>query len=452
MKRIFTLFVIGALTLSFSGSYGQCGTPVNLQSSYSSNVSTFTWDPVPGATGYVFEIDWEGGTWNFGDVPVSTNSYSINGLMQGGRFQWHVRADCGGTPGAFSTTALFATPCSEPINLSTTNIALNSATLNWANTSPLNTNNTGFSVSYKAASSSTWIQLTNIYNNITATTFNLTGLMPGTAYDWRVRRVCSAANSNYLTSSFTTQGCVSAGYNASEWINRFSVGTINRLSGKEPGGYAGTNLTTNLVVGSSNAGQISAGFFSMVRNQRFNIYIDLNRNGSFTDAGETMLSGSNNTTISGTNIKNFTLNIPSTATPGVCAMRVVMVRSNQTPVAPCLNNHLGETEDYYVNLVASGNKNSNNVADKVIAEEKRIPGALMATPNPSAGQFTISSLSGVDMVSYAVTDMNGKTVVNQQISPSNRVFVNLQGKAKGLYLLRVTDKNQQVETMKLVVH
>ncbi|MCX6319347.1 MAG: GEVED domain-containing protein [Bacteroidetes bacterium] len=450
MKRIFTLFTLAALTLSFSNAGAQCGTPVNLQSSYSNNVSTFTWDPVPGATAYIFELDWEGGTWGFGSMPATTNSYSINGLMQGGRFQWHVSADCGGTPGAFSATALFETPCAQPINLSTTNIALNSATLNWANTSPLNTNNTGFSVSYKPASSTTWIQLTNIYNNITATTFNLTGLMPGTTYDWRVRRVCSSSNSNYLTSSFTTTGCLSAGYNASEWINRFSVGTINRLSGKETGGYIGTNLSTNLVIGSSNAGQISAGFFSMVRNQRFNVYIDLNRNGSFNDPGEAMLSGNNNTTISGTNIKNFTLTIPSTSTTGVCAMRVVMVRSNQVPVAPCLNNHLGETEDYYVNLVASGNK-MGEVAKTVIATDKPVASAITASPNPSSGLFHITTLSGEDIISYEVTDMQGKTIIRKNISPSNRTVVDLSGGSKGLYLLRVTDKNQKTEMMKLIV-
>lgn len=450
MKRIFTLFVFTALTLSFSTAIAQCDAPVNLQSSYSSNVSTFTWDPVPGATGYVFEIDWEGGAWNFGDVPVGTNSYSINGLMQGGRFQWHVRTDCGGTPSAFSATALFATPCAEPINLNTTNIALNSATLNWSNSSPLNTNNTGFSVSYKAASSTTWIQLTNIYNNITATSYNLTGLMPGTTYNWRVRRVCSSSNSNYITSSFTTMGCVSAGYNASEWINRFSVGTINRLSGKEPGGYVGTNLSTNLVIGSSNAGQISAGFFNMVRNQRFNVYIDLNRNGSFNDAGENVVIGSNGANITGTNIKNFTLTIPSTATAGVCAMRVVMLRSNQGTVAPCLNNHLGETEDYYVNLVASGNK-MGETAPKVIAADKPIAGSLRATPNPSAGLFTVTQLSGLDIIGYEVTDMTGKNIAKQFKTPASSFVIDLNGQPKGLYLLRVTYSNQQVETTKLVV-
>jgi hypothetical protein len=453
MKKLFTLMLCAFV---FAGTViqAQCGDPANLQSSYSNNISTFTWDAVPGATGYTFEIDWEGGGWAFGDVTVTTNSHSINGLMQGGRFQWRVRADCGGTYGNY-VTALYSSPCLEPYGLSTTNITTTSAVLNWQESSTVNHNNTGYSVSYRRAiTGAAWIQLTNVYNNIKVTTYNLTGLLPGTAYEWRVRRACAYFNSNYITGSFVTLACISNGNNSGEWISRFKLGTIDRLSGAETGGYANTGLSTDLVIGSSgNAGQISAGFPGGSRTERFNVYIDFNRNGSFADPGEALVSGTNPSTINGTTIKNFSISIPGTAIAGPTRMRVVMRRSNNGSVSSCITNYQGETEDYLVNLVASGNRSGAESGKQAVTDltEKMAASSLRVSPNPSNGVFTISQFSGNDVVKYEIADLNGKTVLQKNITATNLFTVDLSRSPKGLYLLRVYDRAQRVQTLKLIV-
>lgn len=425
----------------------QCNAPVNLAASYSNNVSSFTWDAVPGAVSYNFELDWAGGQWGFGSVPVTTNSYSLTGLMQGGNFQWRVTADCG-TLSAPSATAFYTTPCVAPFNLSTTNITTNSATLNWQQGVD-NTNNTGFSVSYRLANTNNaWIQLTNIYNNPTATFFNLTGLNPGTAYEWRVKRVCSALNSPYVSSTFVTLSCIPNGVNANEWIDLFALGSINRTSGAEPGGYANTQISTNLIIGSTgNAGQISAGFSGNVLNQRFSLYIDFNRNGSFADAGERLV---NSSTINNAGIKNFSINIPTTATAGPTRMRVVM-RRNPGSITSCITGYNGEAEDYNVNLVTSTNQliSNSEIKPALFTKAIAVPGGLTVSPNPSGGIFNITLPKASELLSYEIVNTNGVVLQKNNKITTEVIKINIASQPAGLYILRLTYKNGQQQLQKL---
>lgn len=453
MKKVITLVLFSSLLFVSLQSKAQCGTPVNLQSAYSNNVSTFTWDSVPGATEYIFEIDWAGAGWSFGEMPATTHSFSINGLMQGGEFQWRVRANCNGTYSGYSAVAFYNSPCLEPYNLSTTAITTNSAVLNWAQSSTVNNTNTGYSVSYRRLNTGNWIQLTNIYNNPTAPYLNLTGLLPGTAYEWRVKRACAYFNSNYIYSQFVTLACISSGNNNAEWISRFSIGSINRLSVAEPGGYKSTGLSTNLVIGSSgNAGLIRAGFPGTVRNQRFNVYIDFNRNGSFADPGEALINGSNASLINGTNIKNFSINIPGTATAGPTAMRVIMRRNNSGSISSCITGYQGEAEDYIVNLVAS-NRTVSGTTDKSpeIVEIERPSTMLSVSPNPSTGIFTIALRPGTEAIRYEVANLQGSTIAQKNMYAVKQFTIDLSTAPKGMYLLRVINKQQKSETVKLIV-
>jgi len=173
MRKTITFLLFAAAMFVANKSNAQCDTPINLQSSYNSNVSSFTWDPVIGATEYLVELDWAGGSWGLWEESVTTNAIDVTGLMQGGEYQWRVRAIC---PNGISdyNWALFNTPCVQPQNLTTTNITTNSAVLNWEHVPGINNMNTGFSVSYRLANTNNaWIQLTDINNNPTALFLNL---------------------------------------------------------------------------------------------------------------------------------------------------------------------------------------------------------------------------------------------------------------------------------------
>jgi len=87
--------------------------------------------------------------------------------------------------------------CAVPFELNTTNIALTSATLNWAAL----TSSVSCDVEYRSVSSSTWI---NAASATTSRSVNITGLSPATGYYWRVRSNCTSSSSTYKQSSFTT--------------------------------------------------------------------------------------------------------------------------------------------------------------------------------------------------------------------------------------------------------
>jgi hypothetical protein len=90
-------------------------------------------------------------------------------------------------------------PCNPPSGLTTTNITSGSATIGWSAVSGA----VSYKVEYKESASSTWIIIDAAWATTTA---NLTGLLPGTAYDWRVATNCSALTSAYTNASFTTMG------------------------------------------------------------------------------------------------------------------------------------------------------------------------------------------------------------------------------------------------------
>ena len=82
------------------------------------------------------------------------------------------------------------------------------------------------------------------------------------------------------------------------------------------------------------------------------VYIDLNRDGDFTDAGEQVNSGASSAagTPSTPNSISGTLSIPTTTTLGYTKMRLVFVEGGSaTTVNSCSNSYTkGETEDYTV--------------------------------------------------------------------------------------------------------
>jgi Zn-dependent metalloprotease len=184
----------------FTTTLTPCDAPTGLTFSYNNDTSTFTWNAVPGAADYIFELAWAGGGWGVYDDVTTTNSYNLPGLMQGGNFQYRVTANCGSGYSLPSSTFVFTTPCSAPGGLTTTNISYTSATLNWI-PAAVNNNNTAFGVYYRLANTNNaWISL----GSTSASTKNVTGLTQGTMYEWKVKKLCSAINSADVIAQFST--------------------------------------------------------------------------------------------------------------------------------------------------------------------------------------------------------------------------------------------------------
>jgi hypothetical protein len=91
--------------------------------------------------------------------------------------------------------------CVAPSGLTTSAITTTSATVAWTAASGA----VSYDVDYKPTSSATWI---NAATATTATSVGLTGLTPGTTYDYRIRTNCSSGSSTYSAAQFTTTSVI----------------------------------------------------------------------------------------------------------------------------------------------------------------------------------------------------------------------------------------------------
>ncbi len=141
--------------------------------------------------------------------------------------------------------------------------------------------------------------------------------------------------------------CDAYGNNASaEWISSVGIDSFTHTSGSSP--YSNfTEAVTGEVI-ALNAGTsavtLAPEFSGNNFNEYWKIWIDLNRDGDFTDSGEEVFSsnGATSSTVTGS------LNIPASAAPGKTTLRVAM-RFNTAP-KPCGNFTYGEVEDYTVSI------------------------------------------------------------------------------------------------------
>ncbi len=155
------------------------------------------------------------------------------------------------------------------------------------------------------------------------------------------------ASAQYCTSGST--------YNTDSDITRVVLNTLDvNTSNALCMNYShNTTNTTVLDIGSSYPMSITLGVHSGCGGDFYDksarVWIDLNKDGDFDDAGELMGS-----TIysSGTFTSNFNITIPCSATPGITRMRVVCEEDFATGISPCGTYFYGETEDYNIELKA----------------------------------------------------------------------------------------------------
>ena len=141
---------------------------------------------------------------NWGNsIAVNATTYHISGLNAETAYQVRVQANCGNgntsdwtAPVSFTTATEPAEPCDAPTALQVDNITQTTATLTWTPGG----NEASWKVSYKLNSSTQWQEV-----NVQQPTYEIEGLTPETAYDVRVKAVCSANNeSDFATASFST--------------------------------------------------------------------------------------------------------------------------------------------------------------------------------------------------------------------------------------------------------
>jgi chitodextrinase len=243
------------------------------------------------------------------------------------------------------TGAPIACNATIPTGVSTSSVTASSASINWAAVS-----NATYDVRFKATSASSWTT-----NAVATTSTSLSGLSASTTYEVQVRSTCSSGSSAYSSSVNLTTSAVQLNYCASkgnnvndEYIEKVVLGTINNTSTGGSGYSDHTSISTNLEIGESNTITITPKWTGTIYDEGYGVWIDYNKDGDFSDAGETVWTKakSKTTPVSGT----FT--VPASAVIGSTRMRVVL-KYNATPTACETSFSYGEVEDYTVNITAA---------------------------------------------------------------------------------------------------
>jgi len=277
--------------------------------------------------------------------------------------------------GNVAVSSILACDGTAPTSFAVSNITQNTAQLDWDLVASAT-----YTLRYKKSTESNW----TVVNNITTNQYALSQLEINKSYDVSVAAACSGIVGNYANISFYTGAnnyCAAGStYLLSEKIANVTFADINNNSSSNAGYEDFSN-----VIGNVSAGQIynftassttgSADFDQVI------VWIDLNQDGDFTDAGEKVL-----TTAYGKAPWKGVITIPSAILAGRTKMRVRLYGAIQNPnETPCGNSYYGQVEDY-----------SLNVGQLAVSDAEKV--SVKYYPNPVKDLLTIKSETKVKYI------------------------------------------------------
>ncbi|HUW05803.1 MAG TPA: GEVED domain-containing protein [Williamwhitmania sp.] len=256
----------------------------------------------------------------------------------------------------------------------------------------------------------------------------MNGLTAGTTYYVNSFATNSKGTSYGAEKSFTTTGtapisyCTSQGNSSSyEWIASVKIGSFTNTS--TAAGYTDfTSKVVNLTAGTAASITLTPGFTSTTYAEYWKIYVDLNGDGDFDDAGELVYDGgaTSKTAVTGT------ITIPSSQAAITTRMRVSMkYNGSQTP---CESFSYGEVEDYTVTIAAGG-------APTIPAVPTGLAASSISTTSMTISWSTSSGATSYDLqfrpsggswttyntttTSKAVTGLTANTTYQFQVRANN---------------------------------
>ncbi|MEO8237427.1 MAG: M4 family metallopeptidase [Flavobacterium sp.] len=283
-------------------------------------------------------------------------------------------------------------------------------------------------------------QGTTLKGTATTTSYTVTGLTASTAYTFSVKAKDAAGNTSASsgTVSVTTLAgsvsyCTSQGNSAAdERIGKVVFGTINNTSTGTTGYENLTSVSTNASRGTAYTITITPTWTSSVYSEGYAVFIDYNKDGDFSDSGETVWTKSASTTTPVTG----SITIPATATLGTTRMRVSM-KYNAVPTA-CEAFSYGQVEDYSINITAAGTV----VVNELVADTDKASPEITLYPNPVENELNISSSSSEQKgSSFKITNALGQQVSSGQLSESP---IDVSKLSTGIYIIELNSGQKRV--------
>ena len=313
--------------------------------------------------------------------------------------------------------------CAIPSGISFTNHP-SFTTITWSAVEGANL----YHVRYKTASATTFIVVsTNL------TSYNLAGLSGGTTYNFGVEAVCNSGPSGYsATQSFTTPGtgyCTTGGQStALEYLSMVWIGNNITVSQNDNGYGDFTNVVFSLTQGQNVIGYLS-GRVPYPEYENYSIWIDYNRDGDFTDAGEQVVNFSSNFQ----GYIPFSFTVPQNVPGGRTRMRVT--QSYGVPPSPCGAYPRGETEDYTVDIPFVLTTQLSPANHSTINESS----APRIFPNPVNDVLYVREMPKVGNTDYVeIYDMQGRKLLSNKLTNNS---VKVRGLVPGVYLIKIRHNN-----------
>jgi len=204
-----------------------------------------------------------------------------------------------------------------------------------------------------------------------------------------------------------------------QWIARVELNTLDNSSEKCDNGCGlsdFTNLSTTLTKGTNYNITLTAGLGWANPNADlfWQVWIDLNDDGDFDDAGENLASTSGNGSLSSnppTEVHTAGFTIPTSAQNGSKRMRIALKKGDYAD--PCEVSYPGEVEDYTVNIEggSTGGCNGFNINPRNLSVTANSQVFDIIVNNPGNESLTIS------------TEPSNQTWANPQIINNNTVQV-----------------------------
>jgi serine protease len=356
----------------------------------------------------------------------------------------NVRASCETDSSAWSNDRLFTTDgcCLPPATLTIGGILDSSATATWGDVLAAQS----YVVQWREVGTQSWLQ----EDGLNASSLTIENLDPCSEYEVQVATNCANGTTEFTsTAIFRTLGCgsctdltfcTSSGTVTFEWIADVNIGDLsNNSSGVE--GYSDYTdlLSVELRAGETYPVSFTPGFANNTYTEHFRVWIDLNQNGTFTNATELLFDDEQGTTtgISGT------MTIPENAQLGSARMRVSMAYGaafgGDYPQDPCDNGQDGEVEDYCVNILEPLPDDTTGI------DEQNVSGRIFGIelfPVPTSEFLNIRLLSDDVVPSYILLkDVSGRQIMSSIASVGREQRLNVSLLRSGVYLVEIFDTN-----------